>query len=86
MIFRLLAYVDKEMGDSCIVLRINKSPFLQTELWVCHYLFIEEGTESLETLMKFLLTALQTAIFVYKQTVKSVRGQSGYYVGSPLES
>jgi hypothetical protein len=86
MISRLPTYVEREMGDRCIVLRINRSPFLQTELWVCHYLSIEEGTESLQIPMKFLLRAVQTAIFVYKQAVKSIRGQSGYYVGSLLES
>jgi len=86
MIFRLSTYVDGQMCDRCVVLRINISPHLQTELWICHYLSIEEVSESLQTLIKFLLPALQTASFLYEQIVTSVRGQSGYYMGIRLES
>jgi hypothetical protein len=68
------------MGENYVVLRINRSPYLQTELWVCHYLSIEEGTGSLKTLKKFLLTALQIDSFLYEQAVTTVRWHSGYYV------
>ena len=83
MTFRLSRYVDREMDDRSADKQISLSA---DEICGWHYLSIEEENESLQILMKFLLTALQTAILLYEQAVTAVRGQLEYFVGSPLES